>query len=126
MNFDLRLPIGIMFSLFGVMVALYGLASDKKIYDSTSLGININLWWGLVLLAFGSFMLFLARKGVKNAASSPTSVLGKMISSMAPSLVRDTSRVFEGAMFRQLIGTPPPIWRKARLEDASNQSSRVR
>src|SRR3954452_13603465 len=38
-----------------------------------------------------------------------------MISGMAPSLVRDTSRVFEGAMFRQLIATPTPNWRKSSL-----------
>jgi hypothetical protein len=60
MNFDLRLPIGIMFSLFGVMLSLFGLVADKKIYDTTSLGININLVWGLVLLVFGAAMLFLA------------------------------------------------------------------
>ncbi|MGD0349618.1 MAG: hypothetical protein ABSB84_04795 [Verrucomicrobiota bacterium] len=57
MNFDLRLPIGIMFSLFGAMLAIFGLASSR---DSTVLNININLWWGLVLLAFGALMLVFA------------------------------------------------------------------
>jgi membrane protein implicated in regulation of membrane protease activity len=57
MNFDLRLPIGIMFSLFGAMLAIFGLASSR---DSTVLDININLWWGLVLLAFGALMLVFA------------------------------------------------------------------
>lgn len=56
MNLDLRLPIGLMFSLFGVMLALYGLVADHAIYER-SLGINVNLWWGLVLLAFGLVML---------------------------------------------------------------------
>jgi hypothetical protein len=60
MNFDLRLPIGIMFSLFGAMLSVFGLFADKKIYDTTSLGININLAWGVVLLVFGGAMLFLA------------------------------------------------------------------
>jgi len=60
MNFDLRFPIGIMFSLFGLMLAIFGALSDKTIYDTHSLGININLCWGLVLLLFGSFMLVLA------------------------------------------------------------------
>jgi hypothetical protein len=60
MNFDLRLPIGIMFSLFGAMLSIFGLVADKKIYGATSLGININLVWGLVLLVFGAAMLFLA------------------------------------------------------------------
>ncbi len=66
MNFDLRLPLGLMFSLFGAMLAVYGLITDPAIYRR-SLGININLNWGLVMLAFGVIMLVLAfragRKG---------------------------------------------------------------
>jgi len=62
MNLDLRLPIGLMFSLFGVLLTLFGLFSDRGIYDR-SLGINVNLWWGLVLLGFGLVMLrFATRK----------------------------------------------------------------
>jgi hypothetical protein len=60
MNFDLRLPIGIMFSFFGLLLTIYGLVSDKAIYER-SLNININLGWGVVLLVFGGWMLFLAR-----------------------------------------------------------------
>jgi hypothetical protein len=56
MNLDLRLPIGLMFATFGVMLTVYGLAASDAIYDR-SLGINVNLWWGLVLLAFGLVML---------------------------------------------------------------------
>ena len=61
MNLDLRMPIGLMFSAFGVMLAGYGLVSDRAIYDR-SMGVNVNLWWGLVLLGFGLVMLgFVAR-----------------------------------------------------------------
>ena len=49
-----------MFSLFGAILTVFGAISDQAIYDSTSLGININLIWGAVLLAFGIFMLVLA------------------------------------------------------------------
>jgi hypothetical protein len=56
MKLDLRLPIGMMFTIFGVMLTLFGLAADPAIYVR-SLGININLWWGLVLLVFGLVML---------------------------------------------------------------------
>lgn len=56
MNLDLRLPLGLMFSLFGAALTAYGLVSDAAIYDR-SLGINVNLWWGLVLLTFGLVML---------------------------------------------------------------------
>jgi hypothetical protein len=59
MNLDLRLPIGLMFTIFGAMLTWYGLASDHAIYDR-SLGINVNLWWGLVVLAFGLVMLAFA------------------------------------------------------------------
>ena len=56
MKLDLRLPIGLMFTIFGVMLTLYGLVADPAIY-ARSLGININLWWGLVLLVLGLVML---------------------------------------------------------------------
>ena len=59
MNFDLRLPIGLMFTLFGAILAIFGVVSDAKIYEK-SLGININLIWGSVMLLFGLAMLFLA------------------------------------------------------------------
>jgi putative Mn2+ efflux pump MntP len=61
MNFDLRYPVGLMFTLFGALMAVFGLVSDPKLYER-SLGININLWWGVVLLAFGLTMLTLAIK----------------------------------------------------------------
>ena len=56
MKLDLRLPIGLMFSIFGVMLLAFGLISDAAIYQR-SLGINVNLWWGVVLLVFGLVML---------------------------------------------------------------------
>jgi hypothetical protein len=62
MKFDLRLPIGILFSLYGAVLVLFGAFSDKAIY-ARSLGYNVNLWWGLVLLAFGALMLFGALRG---------------------------------------------------------------
>ena len=68
MNFDLRLPIGIMFSLFGLILVIFGAVSDKAIYEKHSLGININLIWGAVLLVFGAAMLFLTWRASKKAA----------------------------------------------------------
>lgn len=56
MKMDLRLPIGLMFGAFGVLLTIFGLVSDRSIYQR-SLGINVNLWWGLVLLVFGVVML---------------------------------------------------------------------
>ena len=62
MKFDLRFPIGLLFSFYGALLAIFGLCSDAKVYER-SLGININLWWGIVLLAFGLGMLVLALRG---------------------------------------------------------------
>ena len=49
-----------MFSMFGVLLAGFGLVSNPRIYEEHSLGINVNLGWGLVLLLFGVTMLFFA------------------------------------------------------------------
>lgn len=57
MDLDVRLPIGLMFSIFGVLLSAFGLLSDPRIYQVHSLGINVNLIWGLVLLLFGLAML---------------------------------------------------------------------
>ncbi|HXP59135.1 MAG TPA: hypothetical protein VN829_01520 [Dongiaceae bacterium] len=67
MGLDIRLPIGLMFTLIGAMLALYGLAtnSEPELYRR-SLDINVNLRWGLVLLAFGLTMLTLFWRGRKS------------------------------------------------------------
>lgn len=59
MNFDLRLPIGLLFSFYGLLLTIFGAMSDSALYER-SLNINMNLRWGLVLLVFGMAMLFLA------------------------------------------------------------------
>lgn len=61
MNFDLRLPLGLMFTLFGGMLSIYGLLASADTFKK-SLGINIDLGWGLVMLVFGLLMLTLALK----------------------------------------------------------------
>jgi len=61
MNFDLRLPLGLMLTLFGSMLAIYGLVADKAVF-AKSLGINIDLGWGLVMLVLGVLMLVFALK----------------------------------------------------------------
>jgi hypothetical protein len=71
---DVRIPIGGMFTIVGVLLIVYGLVSDPAIYQR-SLGINVNLWWGFVLLAFGLVMLWLAYRAYRSTkgASSPRS-----------------------------------------------------
>ena len=64
MRLDIRLPIGMLFAVLGVLLAVYGLTSDPAIYQR-SLGRNVNLVWGLVLLVFGVTMLALGRRAMR-------------------------------------------------------------
>ena len=64
MNLDVRWAIGGMFAIIGAILVVYGLISDRAMY-ARSLGINVNLWWGLVLLAFGLVMLGLAYRAYR-------------------------------------------------------------
>ncbi len=59
MRFDLRLPIGFLFSIFGAVLVIYGFITPPEAYKQ-SLGINVNLYWGVVLCAFGGVMLAFA------------------------------------------------------------------
>lgn len=56
MGLDLRLPIGALFTALGLVLIVYGAISDPAIY-ARSLGINVNLDWGCVLLVFGVAIL---------------------------------------------------------------------
>ena len=62
MGIDIRLPIGFIFALVGILLTAFGAASNSAIYQR-SLSINVNLDWGLVLLAFGIIMVLLGRRG---------------------------------------------------------------
>lgn len=61
MGLDIRIPIGSLFVILGVLLAGYGLLSNPAIYQR-SLGVDINFWWGGTLLAFGLVMLALAAR----------------------------------------------------------------
>ncbi len=64
MNLDLRIPMGMMFSMAGAVLAAFGLATRNRpeLY-ARSLGINANLWWGLAVLVFGIVVLTMGRRG---------------------------------------------------------------
>jgi hypothetical protein len=70
MSLDLRVPIGLFFGLLGVLLTGYGLVSDPAIYR-VSLGVNVNLWWGLVLLLFGAAMLGSAWLAARRRTGQP-------------------------------------------------------
>jgi len=66
MRLDIRLPIGLLFSLLGVLLVVFGLIADQTVFQP-SLGINVNLWWGIVMLVFGVAMFLLGRRGTATA-----------------------------------------------------------
>ena len=65
MGLDIRTPIGLMFTIIGGLLTIASFFLDPVVY-SRSLGINVNLWWGLVMLVFGGLMLFF---GTRNGAT---------------------------------------------------------
>jgi hypothetical protein len=65
-SLDLRLPIGGLFTVLGIMLIGYGFATagNTAMYEK-SLGININIWWGVVMLVTGGIFLLLAKRGAR-------------------------------------------------------------
>ena len=53
---DLKLPLGGLLSFYGAALVLYGLLSGKEVY-ARSLGVNINLIWGVVIFIVGLGLL---------------------------------------------------------------------
>lgn len=64
---DIRIPIGLMFSILGILITIFGLftKADTAMYQR-SLGINVNIIMGIVMLVFGLIMLFLSQKKKKS------------------------------------------------------------
>ena len=59
MGLDIRLPIGIILTLYGVVLVIYGAVADPAMFESSG-GVNIDVWWGAAMLVFGLFMGTLA------------------------------------------------------------------
>lgn len=57
MDFDLRYPIGLLLTIYGAILAAQG-----ALVGAPVLGLNVNLYWGVVLIASGLLTLYLARR----------------------------------------------------------------
>jgi hypothetical protein len=66
MGLDVRLPVGVMFAIMGVLLAGYGVLGDQSIY-ARSLGINVNTIWGGVMIVFAAVLLLLASRHARAA-----------------------------------------------------------
>ena len=73
---DVRVPIGGLFTALGLLLGGYGLATAGDVaHYARSRSVNINLWWGLVMLAFGVLLLVAAsraRRSPSGPGSTPT------------------------------------------------------
>jgi len=68
MGLDIRLPMGLMFSLLGGLLFLFGLYSGAdEMYAKHSLGVNVNLWWGLFLVVFGALMTYFGQRTARRS-----------------------------------------------------------
>ena len=72
---DVRLPIGGLFTALGLLLGSYGLATaGDAAHYARSLSVNINLWWGLLMLVFG--LLLLGAAGAARRSSAPPATPG--------------------------------------------------
>jgi hypothetical protein len=64
---DLKLPIGWLLSAYGVLLTVYGLLTNKNEMYAISLGLNLNLAWGILMIVVGGGFLLAAflKKGRK-------------------------------------------------------------
>jgi hypothetical protein len=76
MSLDIRLPIGLMFAVIGALLTVFGLMSDKAIYQR-SLDINVNLLWGLCLFTFGALMFVMGRRGSSSVRPADDTTEGR-------------------------------------------------
>jgi hypothetical protein len=70
MPLDLRLPLGLLFTVLGAVLAGAGVLSDARAH-----GVNVNVWWGVVLILFGTGSLALAglrRRRARDGAQIPS------------------------------------------------------
>jgi membrane protein implicated in regulation of membrane protease activity len=56
MHLDLRYPIGLLLAIYGAILMVHG-----AIVHQTVLGLNVNLDWGVIMIASGIAALALAR-----------------------------------------------------------------
>jgi hypothetical protein len=63
---DIRIPIGLMFSIIGILISVFGFftMSNTGMYQK-SLGINVNIIMGVLMLIFGLIMLYFALRKKK-------------------------------------------------------------
>jgi len=62
MGLDIRIPLGMVFSIIGGIMTVFGFFTRSSAIYDRSLGLNLNLGWGVVMLVFGLTMFFVGRR----------------------------------------------------------------
>lgn len=73
MGLDIRYPLGLIFTITGVIMMIYGLLTNGSNMYAQSDGMNINAIWGIVMFVFGALMLVLGRRSARRSATRPPS-----------------------------------------------------
>jgi hypothetical protein len=66
MGLDIRWPIGIIFTIYGLVLTAFGAFTNPQTFVEHSMGVNIDVWWGAAMLVFGLFMGGLALRASRH------------------------------------------------------------
>jgi hypothetical protein len=76
---DIRIPVGAIFTIYGVLLTVYGLIARDVEARHMLLGLQVNIVAGVGMLIFGVSFLYLARKGTPTVRSSSSTAEGRAI-----------------------------------------------
>jgi multisubunit Na+/H+ antiporter MnhG subunit len=62
MGLDIRIPLGLIFLITGAILSIFGFVTRHSAIYERSLGINLNLTWGLIMFVFGLVMYIIGRR----------------------------------------------------------------
>ena len=62
MGLDIRIPLGLIFAIVGGIMTAYGVFTHGSAMYEKSMGIDLNLWWGGLMLLFGLVMFAVGKR----------------------------------------------------------------
>ena len=62
MGLDIRIPLGLIFIFVGFIMTIFGLFTQHSAIYDRSMGVNLNMGWGGIMLIFGAIMFFFGRR----------------------------------------------------------------
>jgi hydrogenase-4 membrane subunit HyfE len=65
MGLDIRLPLGLIFAITGLILVVYGALTHGSPIYAISEGVNLNVVWGAVMTLFGAVMLIASRRAAR-------------------------------------------------------------